>query len=116
MRNTQHRREVRVLLFSRVLGLTLSNSRAFLKSLNCLGIGNGQQQSNLTLYLGFFVVRRVGWTVRISSLSVRRGGKVQNFFGITGEMLAMGHVETQCDILRSVTRVFSVRSDVYEIG
>jgi len=47
---------------------------------------------------------------------VRRGGKVQNFFGITGEMLAMGHVETQCDILRSVTRVFSVRSDVYEIG
>ena len=42
--------------------------------------------------------------------------KVQNFFGITGEMLAMGHVATRCDILRAVTRVVSFRSDVYEIG
>jgi len=28
----------------------------------------------------------------------------------------MGHVETLCDILRSVTRVVSFLSDVYEIG
>lgn len=47
---------------------------------------------------------------------MRRGGEFKTFFGITGEMLAMGHVETPRDILRSVTRVFSVRSDVYEIG
>jgi hypothetical protein len=44
------------------------------------------------------------------------GGKFKTFLGITGEMLAMGRIETLCDILRSVTRVVFFRSDVYEIG
>ena len=49
-------------------------------------------------------------------IGAKRGGKFKTFFGITGEMLAMGHIETLCDILCSVTRVVPFRSAVYEIG